>query len=401
MILSLFGDTTRIDLGPKRPDEGDLEYLERSGRPEAELIRGLIDEILAAIPAEPRRELMSRLKSGDPVATESAVFEMLLWRTLKGLGAEVQFHPPLETESTKRPDFLVEWEGGDAVFLEAIVSSEDSIHDAGANRRKEVVLSAIDELDSPNFSLGILAAGDPSTPPRGKALCRDIEKWLESLDPDAVIEEVRDLGPDAYPTLLWEHEGWEVEFTAHPRSRDRRGEGQRTIGVLGDGEARQSFTADHLRRALRKKAGRYGMLPHPLVVAVNYTGLVLERIDEMEALFGTEQFTLRQDAEPVMTRAPNGVWYGPHGARNTRLTGAWIFAGLSPWTIASATSCLYFNPYSTTTLPEALKRVTKAEADECRFRWEDGAPLWHVMGLWPNWPKPRRYDAQQARGTDT
>jgi hypothetical protein len=59
-----------------------------------------------------------------------------------------------------------------------------------------------------------------------------------------------------------------------------------------------------------------------LVVAVNANVFHLDRIDIMQALFGQEQFIFDSSKVyqgPKMTRAPNGVWYGPHGIGTKKL----------------------------------------------------------------------------------
>lgn len=103
-----------------------------------------------------------------------------------------------------------------------------------------------------------------------------------------------------------------------------------------------------IRDAVRFKGSKYGKLDKPLLVAVNFGSLHLARLDEMQALYGQEQFMFsvdEPDKEPRLERAPNGVWRGRTGPQATRVSGAWLFNDLTPYTVASRRHTIYFNPW--------------------------------------------------------
>jgi len=385
----LFEENKRNYNGPKTYIEGDYEYLERSARSESAKVREFLNHWVAQLPEGETREVVARIQSGDKKNFESATFEVILFAMMSQLGCSLQIHPDLGNESTKHPDFLVTTPEGDKFYLEAVLASEFSAAELAAEKRKNVVLESIERLDSPNFFLGINAEGNPDTPPRGKALRGELSRWLESLDPDVVAEEVDKNGFDAIPTMVWCHDNWDIKFEAIPIKPDRRGRGQRVIGTLSSG-ARWINGWEPIRDAIRSKGNHYGELDKPLVVAVNVDGFSLGRIDEMQALFGQEEYIFNRsnlDAQPEMHRAPNGAWHGREGPQYTRVSGAWLFGTLNPWNVISRKNTLYFNPWSTRKLPEFLKQLNHATVVEEKMKWVDGSSLREMLGLPESWPE--------------
>ena len=298
-------------------------------------------------------------------------------------------HPDLPNGSTKHPDFLVTTPEGDEFYLEAVLASEFSADEIAAESRKNTVLNTIEGLESPNFSLGINANGNPDTPPSGRRLRNDLSRWLESLDPDVVAIAIDENGIDAIPTKNWNHENWEIQFEAFPKNPERREEGQRIIGTICNG-VRWSNTWEPIKNAIRSKGNHYGEIDKPLVVAVNVNASSLDRIDEMQALFGQEEFTFNrnsENAQPEMSRIPNGAWHGRNGPQYTRVSGAWLFGNLNPWNIITRKNTLYFNPWSSKELPMLLKELNHASSVENKMTWNDGSPLNEILELSKTWPE--------------
>lgn len=385
----LFEKKSRTYIGPKSYGEGDFEFLDRSGRREAENVRKFLSSWLGKFPEGEQSELISRIQSRDPKAYESATFEIILYAILTNLGASIEIHPELDNGSDKHPDFLVSFSKGEEFYVEAVLASEHSGAELAAERRKNVVLDSIERLESPNFFLGINAEGNPETPPSGKALRREISNWLAKLDPDDVTNAVDEHGFEAVPKLQWCHDGWEIEFEAIPKNPEKRGSVERVIGVLS-GEARFINGWEPIRDALRSKGNRYGELTKPLVIAVNVDAFSLDRIDEMQALFGEEEYVFSRDnpdTQPAMQRAANGLWNGPQGPQYTRISGAWLFGGINPWNVVSRKNTVYFNPWARLAAPEELQRLTHASAREEKMEWLDGISLARLLKLDSSWPE--------------
>ena len=61
----LFENKTRENQGPKTRIEGDFEYLDRSGRVEAQRVREFLNKWIRKFPENDATELISRIKSKD------------------------------------------------------------------------------------------------------------------------------------------------------------------------------------------------------------------------------------------------------------------------------------------------------------------------------------------------
>lgn len=305
------------------------------------------------------------------------------------MGGSIEIHPDLDNGSERHPDFLVSFGEGEQFYVEAVLASEHSGIELAAERRKNVVLDSIERIESPNFFLGINAEGNPETPPSGKALRRELSTWLATLDPDAVTNALDEHGLDGVPKMQWYHDGWKIEFEAIPIKPERRGNGQRVIGMLSGG-ARFINGWEPIRDALSSKGNRYGELSKPLIVAVNVEAFSLDRIDEMQALFGQEEYVFSREsreAQPAMRRAANGLWIGPRGPQYTRISGAWLFGGINPWNIVSRKNTVYFNPWARLAPPEDLRRLNHASANDGKMEWVDGITLAELLGISNKWPE--------------
>jgi hypothetical protein len=384
----LFEDKERSFTGPRSYVEGDWEYLDRSARIEAQRVRAFINKWVGEYPEAHHGELISRIRSGDQHNFHSATFEIVLFALFRSLGCTVTVHPDLPAGNAAHPDFLVVTPDGAQAYVEAVLASDYSQAEIAARKRKDAVLAAIDKIDSPNFFLSVDAEGNPDRPPSGKTLGRQLERWLSSLDPDAVAREINERGTDHMPKMAWEHEGWKVSFEAIPKKPERRGKGQRVIGALFGG-AQFVNVWEPIRDAVKSKGNRYGELPHPFLVCINVDGMSVDRIDEMQALFGEEEFVFKvgSDDEPEMRRKANGAWWGPQGVQYKRVSGVWIFDKLNPWNVVSRKNCVYFNPWSDKPFPSLLEQVNHAKLQDQKMVWTDGQPIGELLELPRDWPE--------------
>ena len=380
-----FDDIVRSGLDGKRQDEGNFDYLNTSARPEAERVRKAIAEWLAYVPEAHRDELVSRIRGSD-TQFASATFELFLHAVCLRQGWRVEIHPALSNGKASHPDFRVETPSG-SFYLEATLASQFSVEQEAAERRKNEVLRAIDDLPSPNFLLEIDPSGDPQSNVRKRQLRHELRQWLESLDPDEIERRYRDR--EEVPTHHFEEGGWSIRFKPIPRKNRGAKASRRTIGILGGG-VRHVDVVSSLRRAAKRKAAKYGDLDLPLVVAVNLGENWGDATQEIDALFGTLQFWLdRNTGEQTRTmREPNGVWRGPPAPVNTRLSAVWVFRAFDAWHWAArGSNRLYLNPWASRSAPDSVNVFPRAFAVDGSLQEEDGTTFREMFGVSEEWPE--------------
>lgn len=354
-----------------------------------ERVRQLLERLVDEYPEEERAELAARVKSGNDTHFKSSVFELSLYAFLERLGYALHPHPELPNGSKARPDFHVTTPTGEEFYLEAVLASIKDETNPAAEARIGSTLDIFGKASHSNFMVAVEYEGTPHTQPSGKKLLAATLKWLDSLDPDEVHAEVARYGLISTPTFSWKHEKWHVLLRPIPLKPERRGIGRALIGML-DGGAGLIDQWSPIRDAIKFKGSKYGDLDKPLLVAVNFGSFHLDRTDEMEALYGQEQYVLDArdpEKEPKLKRAPNGAWIGKSGPQAKRVSGAWIFNDLTVYTLSARHHTIYFNPWATHPLPEALKTMPHAIVSEEKMEWCSGLSLADVLGLPGSWPE--------------
>lgn len=384
-----FREGERTDAAYKRAGESSYQFLDRSSRPEIERVRSYLTDAIRRYPASDRAELISRLRSGNEQHFRSSTFELFLHEGLVRLGYQVSCHPDPGTGSTKRPDFLVSHSAGEEFFLEAVLASEEDGSYPAAEAMKEATLGRLDAAPHQGFMLDISSEGDPCTQPSSKDLIRCVHRWLDTLDPQTLREHLVVVGFHAMPSMIWIHEDWELTIRAIPLSEERRGRSSRLIGMSGSG-ARIINTWEPLRRAVKKKATRYGNVTKPYVVAVNADVFHLDEIDEVQALYGEEYYSVKMtggQGAGEMHRRPNGAWYGPNGPENCRISAVWFFNNLGPYTLAKCKNTLYVNPWANFPPPTRLQGMPTKKIEDERLVSIPGTDLATLYELPSHWPE--------------
>ncbi|MDO8040369.1 hypothetical protein [Janthinobacterium sp. SUN137] len=357
----IFKNYERTDSSPKANAEGSFAFLDRSARPEFEVVRNFVEELLAQYPAKGIDEVVARLTRGNEVDFRSASFEVLIFNYLRRLGYTLEPHPELKNGSKKQPDFHVVAPDGSEFLLEAVLSKEDKGENPAVKAMIGTVMDKLNTRPHDNFRVTFSTRGVPTTQPSGKKILHEVHTWLNTLDPDQIQAEHHASFFATAPKRDIPHEDWTVSFQPIPIPPEKRGTAKQLIGLIdGGGGVVDSWTP--LRESLKEKGQRYGELEHPLLVAVNFSAFNLSDIDEMQALFGQEQFhfPIEGDGEPDFSRAKNGLWIGPKGPRATRVSGAWFFNDLSFHTAARRKGTLYFNPWALHALPAILDQFPHA-----------------------------------------
>jgi hypothetical protein len=305
------------------------------------------------------------------------------------MGYQAVAHPPLEGVQTS-PDFLVLRDTQPKFYVE-VTATYPSKEEQAAEARTADMYDKVNDLDSPNFFLGIESIGAPSESLPKRELNKKLQAWLSTLDPDVVAAECS-MGK-AYPSVELPFEGCQVTFEALPKGTENRGrQGIRTLGII----LPETVTANArlaIRDAISLKARKYKELSYPLIVAVNVMSEFCHEIDIMDGLFGTEGAT--ESVQPDGTvktiwnlRDPNGAWSGPAGPRNCAASAAMVVAQLSPWTIAIDTPELIHNPWAKLPLDQALWPLPQKIALNNRVIRKSGKSAKDLLGLPDPWPVP-------------
>lgn len=379
----IFDDLQRDYHGTAAHREDEFSFLNRSARPAAAKVRELIESWALSYPPSERPQLRARART----EFDHLFFEMFVGALLRGLGCTVATHPAVNPGIGRRPDFLAQFPSGEEVFVEATYATDQSRAEAAHRARLDYLYDEIGKVRSPNFFLHLNSiSGLDKRQPSGRRLRTFIEEKLAELDPDAVREIASHAGLDSMPHWIFQDGEFEMEFSVWPKSPSARNTPGNPIGIYPT-ESRWGGISDTLRAAVARKATRYGELNRPYVVAVNSTGIFgNDRIDEMEALFGDEEFYGFPDTEELqMRRATNGVWVGPRGIRNRRVS-AVLFARVVPWNLPRAHLRLYHNPFATHPCVQLPWRIPQGIPVGSKMTWHDGATSGELLALSPEWP---------------
>jgi hypothetical protein len=391
--MKLFDDEVHKYKGLALYAEPAFTYLNRSARPPAENMRRTLEAWFSQYPRSEQAGLRARLRSKDDGNHCSAFFELLLHQLLLRMGCRVQIHPDLpDRESTRHPDFLVESTQGARFYAEAVIATGVSARERAARARMDDVYDAINRLHSPNFFVALDIIGAPDTPPPARHIRALLKERLGRLDPGEVEVLWRSGGIQAVPHWQYEHEGWKIDFHPIPKSASLRGKPDvRPIGMRSF-EMKFVDASSPIRDAIVGKAGRYGELDLPYVIAVNsLDDNSVDRIDMMDALFGKETYVLaigRSGAmgQPEMTREPNGVWTSRSGPTYTRVSAVLLAISVMPWTIGRAGVFLIHNPWAQRPYDSELTRLPQGVPREGLMHWEVGLSLGEALRLAPGWP---------------
>lgn len=384
---TLFDDIERNYLGVAQYSESIFVYLNRSARSSVKEIRLLLECWFSHYPQQNATDLRKRFRSTNDKHHQSAFFELFIHELLLGLKLNPEIHPELEIKN--HPDFFIKSNKQD-FYLEAVIASNVSDDEYTAHSRMNVIYNSINRLNSPNFFIGINVKSFPNKPIPAGRIRSFLTKQLESLAFDE-IEETFKTNFDDLPQWQYKQDNWEIEFFPIPKSPKSRGkEGIRPIGMqFHDIHFIDSRTP--IRDTLCNKAGHYGKLDIPYVVAINALDGSVDDIDIMEALFGQEKYlidlSIKKIHEPKMIREHDGVWTGKAGPRYTRLSAVLVFTNLAPWSILRAGVRLYHNPWAKfpymsdcVILPQAIP------LPDGKMKLENGVSLASIFGLSDNWP---------------
>lgn len=339
--MGIFDELTRTDASPRHYSEPLIDFLNRINRPAFEETRSLIDRWFSEYCSAGQADIRGRMRSRDDRQFQGAFWELYIHQTLLRSDYDITCHPSLPGTS-RQPDFRAV--GSESLLLEARLAwlARDELI---AESRRDRLYDAINKVRSPNFFLdvGVEAFGNAEATGL-RPLRRDLEAWLDGLDPDQVAGDLEAHGVTSLPAHQWHHGGWQLEFRALPVSDEYRGAADhRPIGI-SSGPGGRIEGIEPLRSALSDKVNAYGAVDEPFIIAVR-TDWRTDRADIASALFGTRQIAYTQglgrNNQVWYVRKDDGLW---SGGRNNHVAAVLISNEIVPWTITSNVPTLWENP---------------------------------------------------------
>lgn len=326
----LFEEIERTLTGPSPEAMGYYEWINLSAEPYAARVRELFETLFADYPDERKEQLRHQIRSDDNSVHRSFAFELLLYAWVKRLGHSIISIEPSVPNSNRRPDFLVRAPDRAEYYLEVTARQEER-DDLAA------IKDAVNALPSPIY-LHFKARGRPSQTLSARSIARRVGRYIERLDPEAE--------PNTWQPLRFCEQGVQFEFTPFQKKRTTN-QNARTIGWIS-GDARSISSSGELGIVIGRKAGRYGRLDKPYIIAVASADFRVGLRELSDALFGTLRAHVQTDnprAPLRYSRNANGIWHGVENRfTNTGVSAVLLVPGLTMTSFAKRRPLLMIHP---------------------------------------------------------
>jgi hypothetical protein len=362
---AIFGDGPRVDTSPKGKGESTYSFMDRVAGAFWDRVRAKIEDMVSRF-------------CPDAVA-----------EALRRLGFTVTCHPDLDDTGT-HPDFLAENEDC-SFYVEAKILSEDKIDADREQRRRRVYDEINDRVVSEKFWLRIQVDEETKQSPAVSRLAKDLQAWLDELEPDEVRQQFEQGGTFGVEGHTWRdnNAGWQLTF--FPMAKSSHVDGDHVLGTFG-AEARTIDDTTSVRQAIEGKARKYGKaLGRPLILALGLFRMFVDDTDVMDALYGDAVLLIDPNTgDHTPYRKPNGVWIGPNGPRREQLSAVVTCENPEAWRAAKLEPHLWVNPWAAEPLQCEPPYMAVSKIDESGFVGKDAssAPLRDLLELSENWPGP-------------
>lgn len=382
----MFDVIRRTEMGDRYYAEPHHRYLNRTARAPYARIRELLENWLERFPELDTREWRGRFLSEDDRHHFGGFFELYCRALLAGQGYTVVRDPPVPGRDT-HPEFLV-LQGNHPVFvLECTLAAGP--HFGGAEQKRiNRVYDAIDLLKSPDFFVGVHVNHPGSRDLRAGPLRSWLQTKLGELDPDEV--KLHETAEDQ-AVLEWTgtFADWTITFLPIPKKAEYRNElGVRPLGLMMSGPDVLD-SAKHLKKALEKKASKYGIPALPYVIAVDVMEFFVANRHALDALFGSRRLVPNFVTRTATygRRVADGFWTERPGAHG-RVSAVLIADSVFPHSIAVETPILWHNPWAQKSLDPSLWHGPQMVPDaNIQGLVSDGGKTGaEILGLSPDWP---------------
>jgi hypothetical protein len=335
-MSSLFGSRDRTRRTGKKYNESVYGFLNASAWASFQRIREFWDGWFAQYDGERKTALARRFQSLDDHAHLSAFLELFTFAVLKRSGMAIEVEPQIGELAL---EFLAETNSGQRLFVECTATGQRA-DEAGPDAREGELLEAIDRIPTGRFILVVTVRKRGPQMPSIRLLTSWLQTWLESLEGEGGEE-------------TWEESDWAIHFSAV--SADDSESSGRGIGILGPTVTDATDQTARLRRAIDRKASRYGDLQEPLLIVTNSTDYHSDR-SLMAVLMGDPIWHVNMKTRDVTeTRSGNGIFHDSRGPRNVVMS-AVIHGYFGVWAFADRTRSLTLihHPFTQRPLPRGL-----------------------------------------------
>ena len=332
----------------RRYNEPIYSFLETSAWPSVDRVREFWEGWFSHYSDAKKPGLAARFQSYDNHPHLSAFLEFFTFAVLKRSGYEIEIEPPAGSRAL---EFLASMNEREVKFYAECTATGQRAAEVSADAREADVLEAIDKMPTGPLLLQVEFEQRGSQAPSVRGLSAGLTAWLASLDHAEAIAKFRET--NTLTEWTWNDSGWRIKFGALP-AEDDVGDDEGALGIIGP----QVFDVDEhlrLRRALDRKASKYGKLAAPLLVVTNSTEYQRER-DLMIALLGDVVWDVDLRSNHVSERFKlNGVFGSSTKPRNVVLSAVMHghFGALS----FASTECalmLVHHPFAAHPLPRGL-----------------------------------------------
>lgn len=321
-----FPEPEAMDNAPGHDGESVPEWLQRSTHPRAADLRRFLNRNIACLPEDARVSFCSALKK-KPV-WESALFELVVARTLQQLGGSLRYEQP--NAEGRHPDFTARF-GERSVVVEAIAPEFDQ--EMALRRKKhEQVLQIIESRLPEGWTVLLESVPDfefsePKT---------NLKKALDAISDQTPAESAEDRRP-----FRFDLPQGALKFTLVP------GRFGRAIG-MGPVYVSSSDAKQRIRHALDKKRSQVRAESRPALLAILGSGSAgFDDFDEV--LFGHPVIQLGPDPHaPERYFKASGAF--ARGSGSPTYSGILAFTELGP--LGCHGPVLYVHPRSAAALPE-------------------------------------------------
>jgi hypothetical protein len=384
MKVRLFDEFERTDPSPRGYEENTFSFLNRVDQPFWQRIRDELERWYADYPDDEHGfGLRARFRNAAPAQHFGAWWELYLHRLFRCLGFHVEVEPNVVGG---KPDFRMTRDS-DSFLVEATTSFSGIVDEERHPEREAAILAAIDKAQNPNFFVRAEFQKVGDEQPKVREIVEPLERWLESLDPDDVLQR----GYLDAPQLALPVRGWELLFTAFAIPLEARGRPDHRLLGMPPGMTGYVNDREKLAAALAGKGGKYKP-DEPLVLAVLLmSDGTVDHEDIEDALVGPIAYPIDPDkpglGRPFWQRS--GFWIKGSEPRHTRVSAVLLANNLVPENVARIWPRLWPNPWAARPLLVSLPFRRGVANERGTVQYDEVADAPHsLLGLPQDWPGP-------------